>query len=529
MIGARVQIGLLVTAIAFFSVTSLFFFSFTADDAFIVARYAVNARDLGEWSFNPGERVSAMTSPLHGIVLMGLSLAADDPLLLYKVTALILVVAAFAFLLARFGVRRREAGPLAAVMVAPSFVLWMSAGLETPLLAAIVAAMATVFSCTKATDERRLFILAVLAGLAVLARYDAALFAGPVLLSAILQRGHSWRVRILTLVIAAMVPAGWFLYSWMHFGAILPTSFYIKTPSGAFDVLTTNVRYIGEHLAITGVAAMAVYTGARLATSGMVGPVLRDEVRARWGLHLGLIAVLIYGASMATVHMMFAFRHFMPYLAPAALSLALLARRSGDEVSGTHAPLRWVEAIAVLLILTVHALQGDALYRRSLQGLGSDGEYAAEGMGGYERDFIPAMRRNAEDVRAHWESLNMGRPPRIWTFAAGALPYEFRSAYIFEELVSFRHRCPSREEGDRPDARYWRPHADYIHAFSRHGALGRLLSPVRARQVQLISQHPIFFNGRDEMLLVYYNPAPRPNILPARIDEPCTASPSEGG
>ena len=88
--------------------------------------------------------------------------------------------------------------------------------------------------------------------------------------------------------------------------------------------------------------------------------------------------------------------------------------------------------------------------------LGTSGEYAAQGTAGYTRDFIPAMRRNAADVRAHWERLNKGRPPRIWTFAAGALPHEYSSAYIFEELVSFRHRCPQREKGERPDSRQWR-------------------------------------------------------------------------
>jgi hypothetical protein len=530
MIGTRVQSGLLVMAIAFFTVTSLFYFPFTADDAFIVARYAVNARDLGEWSFNPGERVTAMTSPLHGLVLVALSFAADDPLPPYKVAAIILVVAAFAFLIAGFGVTRREAAPLAAVIVAPSFILWMFAGLETPLLAAIVAALTAAFVRTNPGDQVRLLVLALLAGLAVLARYDAVLFACPILLSAIVQPGHSWRSRTLAVVVAGAAPAAWFIYSWLQFGAILPTSFYIKTPTGALEVLGANARYMAQHLAITGLITMAVYVAVRVAAGGDIQRLLRDELRARWGLHLGLFAVLLYGTTMATVHMMFAFRHFMPYVAPAALTLALLARRADERTPNARiSSSRFVEAAVVMLILTVHVFQGNALYRRSLQGLGTEGEYAAEGMTGYERDFIPAMRRNADDVRSHWATLNMGRPPRIWTFAAGALPYELRSAYIYEELVSFRHHCPPRAEGDRPDSRHWRPHADYIHAFTRHGALGRLLSPVRSRQVQLISQHRIFFNGRDEELLVYYNPAPRPNILPARIDQPCIAPPAVGG
>ena len=99
------------------------------------------------------------------------------------------------------------------------------------------------------------------------------------------------------------------------------------------------------------------------------------------------------------------------------------------------------------------------------------------------------MMRNAADVKAHWSTLNQGREPRIWTFAAGALPYAYLDAYIFEALVSFRHRCPPEEEGSRSDGRVWRAHADYIHAFTRHGRLPRLLAPVRERR-KLISEQP---------------------------------------
>jgi hypothetical protein len=183
---------------------------------------------------------------------------------------------------------------------------------------------------------------------------------------------------------------------------------------------------------------------------------------------------------------------------------------------------RWAAGCA-LVILALHAFQAQALYHRSLQGLGTSGEYEAEGAAGYARDFVPAMQRNAADIRAHWTALHRSRTPRVWTFAAGALPYAYREAYIFEELVSYRHRCPIQEGRERSDARVWRAHADYIHAFTRHGSPARLLSPVQGRDVQLISEQSIHFNGREEKLLVFYNPAPQPNLLPSRIDLPCAA------
>ena len=521
MVAQRLPLVVYLVTGVFAAVTCWLFASFTADDAYIVARYAVNARDLGEWAFNPGEHVSAMTSPLHGVVLIGLSVLAADPLSTYKVVALVMVVAASLFLLGTYGAHRHEAMPLAAVIVTPSLTMWTFAGLETPLLAAIVTCMSAVYLCGRA-----LLLLGILAGAAVVARYDAVLFAGPLLLAA-LTRSAPWRDRLMAAGAAAFLPVVWFLYSWYAFAAILPTSFYVKTPTAERDILVTNIRYMAEHMVITGVALMAVYATLHVGLAERPVRAIRAELRQRWGLHLGLLLVLAYGATMATVHMMFAFRHFMPYIGAAAVALAHLVRRADEQPSPRAAFVRssTVAAAAAMVILTVHAFQAEALHRRSLQGLGSIGEYDRQGAAAYASDYIPAMERNAADVRAHWATVKQGRPPRIWTFAAGALPYAYREAYIYEQLVSFRHRCPATG-GDRPDARVWRAHADYIHAFTRHGSLPRLLAPVRNRQVTLISQHDLYFNGREEKLLVYFNPDPRPHILPSAINEPCVAAAS---
>jgi arabinofuranosyltransferase len=534
--------AILLLAGACAAIASVMFYPFTVDDAFIVARYAVNARDLGEWVFNAGEHVSAMTSPLHGLVLVGLSFIAADPLPIYKSLSLLVVVVAFAACLARYGLLRSDALPLVAVLAGPGIALWTFAGLETPVLTAIATTMAAIYcrditSSDGRSDGRaqlklrptlrptsRPAWLGALAGAAILTRYDAVLFAGPVLLAALMHI-KTWRTRVTTVAAAALPVLAWLIYSWRRFDSILPTSFYIKTPSGSFDVISGNVGYMAEHLGATGIAVVAAYVLVGVIFSPGGGSLAAEELRTRWGLHLGIAAVLVYGTTMATVHMMFAFRHFVPYLGPAALALVHLARRVNDQQR--MSTLRWAAPVTALMILTIHASHAEALYHRSLQGLGASGEYAAQGTAGYTRDFIPAMRRNAVEVRQHWERLNKGRPPRIWTFAAGALPHEYMDAYIFEELVSFRHRCPPRGEGDRPDSRQWREHADYIHAFTRHGHLNRLLAPLRARDVELVSEQQLHFNGQDEKLLVFYNNAPKPNVLPPHIEDLCLTSPKE--
>lgn len=510
-----------------FAMSSWRLSTFTADDSYIVARYAVNARDTGDWAFNPGERISALTSPLHSLLLRGLAHLTVQPLAPYKVLGVVAVLGSSLYLLVVFGLGRPEALPLAAVLAAPSLVLWTFGGLETPMLTAVITAMAAVAVRLQSPSGGAVWPLGLLAGLAAVTRYDAVLFAGPVLLAALLERRPSQRQRLWAAVLAVGIPSSWFAYSWLRFGAILPTSFYVKTPTSEAAVLLKNVRYMSEHLAIAGLAVVLIFAVVRLIGTGSIVETLFEEVRTRWGLQLGLVLVLAYGATMATVHMMFAFRHFTPYLGALALALLCLAKRSDDRRPNAARSSSFKAVVSTLGILIVHVAHTEALRDRSLQGLGSFGEYDAQGAAGYARDFISAMERNAADIGAHWATLGMSRPPRIWTFAAGALPYAYREAYIFEALVSFRHHCPRREKGEAPDARVWRAHADYIHAFTRHGNLPRLLAPVRAEQAQLISTHEIRFNGRDERLLVYYNPSPRENILPPGIDASCAGAPAE--
>ena len=362
--------AVLLLVAGFFLAGSILFFPFIVDDAFIVARYAVNARDLGEWAFNTGEHVSALTSPLHGLLMIGLS-RLGDPVPVYKVVSVLTVAAASAIAVRRYGPDRPEALLVAVVVVAPGMLLWTAAGLETPILMAIVTAMATVYATGSPGDPRPVVTLGILAGAAVLTRYDAVLFAGPVLLAAIVRA--PFRYALSAMAVAALPVLAWFVYSSMRFGSILPTSFFVKTPTGALDVIAFNVRYMVEQLAIDGVAIMAAYVGVRLIVSGRAGAALLDEFRTRGGLHIALAAVLTYGATMATVHMMFAFRHFVPYLGAAAIALAYVARRAdGPDNRSNPASSGWA-TVCALMILTLHAFQAHALYYQSLQGLGTRG------------------------------------------------------------------------------------------------------------------------------------------------------------
>jgi hypothetical protein len=173
-------LGLYLIAAVLAAITSLRFAAFTADDAYIVARYAVNARDAGEWAFNPGEPVSALTSPLQACCWLP-SLFASDPLPLTRrspIVGRVIHPAAVGLGAALRG------DALAALLVALRATPVDLRGLETPLL------RPRGYGCTyRCTMQRGSSLAAALRPCGADALRRSAL-AGPVMLAALARPGR---------------------------------------------------------------------------------------------------------------------------------------------------------------------------------------------------------------------------------------------------------------------------------------------------------------------------------------------------
>ena len=160
------------------------------------------------------------------------------------------LLASFALLLVSYGIERREAMPLAAVLVAPSMILWTFAGLETPLLAAIVTAMAVVYS--QEESRRRPIAHCAsrrMAGLAVLTRYDAVLFAGPVFARGACGGGLVSTARRLIAAVVAGSAAGPVVCVFMA-ARLAPFCRRRSTSRRRLRISTSfavNIRYMTEH------------------------------------------------------------------------------------------------------------------------------------------------------------------------------------------------------------------------------------------------------------------------------------------
>jgi hypothetical protein len=221
----------------------------------------------------------------------------------------------------------------------------------------------------------------------------------------------------------------------------------------------------------------------------------------------GLVLEAVYGLTMATSHMMFSFRHFVPYL-PAVAILA-------GEWALPGGPRRWREPVLaafVMLAAIVHAAQAWTIEVRSVNGWSPVGEFRQVGARVFREGFMGVLQAQADAIAADWPQriASQHRAPRVSTYVGGLVPYRLSDAYIYDALASYRHG----EERYRNFSRQ----ADYVMSlYPRFGPMEGQL-PGGPGRYELIFEHALIFDGEFQHFRVYYNPAPGPHTLGDRID-----------
>jgi hypothetical protein len=502
----RVLVACMALAAGGFIVLLAIFLPFTAEDAWIVARYARNAVEHGELVFNRGEYVNALTSPLDALLRIALHAATADPATAHKICAAFLSAASLGIgLYALRPDRLAQTLFLALTALSAPFVLWTVGGLETPLIAFLITGFAACFW----SPPPRLYWAALLAGLAFLARHDSILFTAPVLLWALWREPFSRWIGVGT--VAALAPLAWLGFALFYFHDIFPTSFHIKGPGNVGLMVGYNGLYLLDFLLQSGLAVVVI-AGFALAQGRLIAPAMASTLADRAGLWLGLaVAVLAYGLLVATAHMMFSFRLFMPYLPVMAM---LAAELFGKASAGapTDRPRRAAAAVLVLLVV-LQATLAYAIQRWTLNPT-RVGEYQYIGAEDYGRNFIDTLPEAAAAIESDWRGRSATRPPRVLTFAAGLLPWRLPEAYVFEDLVSWRRAC-------FPDRRRHALLADYVHLVTPWSGTVAEQLPGPSDRWEQIWQRTTLFDGEISTWMVFRNRAPDPATLPAYVDGPC--------
>jgi hypothetical protein len=396
----------------------------------------------------------------------------------------------------------------------PSVMLWTFGGLETPFLLFLATLTVILALHPPPINLKLLCTIFFLAGLAFLTRYDSILFFLPITLYAA-SKSRSRKHVVIALAGAAILPLAWLLVSYFYYGDLLPTSFYVKTPKGDLGDLIFNGIYVASYLLFVGIIPVVALVSVLLVPTHRTVEVLYRHFRSVWWLYTGVSLEILYGLTMATHHMMFSFRFFVPYIPSTVIVVVDLLRSASvagevDLSTGKPAYL-YMEFLLCLMLFQIY--QNVYTYNHSLNGISSVGEYRAVGIRDYVR-FMQILKQEALDIEKHWEVTNgeSGRRPRIITFAAGMLPYTYKESYIYEQLVSYRHCHERYRQG---------LYADYIHILApRLGQVDKQL-PNPIDSYYLVSSYEMFFDGSMQKFLVYYNTTPEAHNLSAKINEFC--------
>jgi hypothetical protein len=414
-----------------FAALCVLYWPFVADDAYIVGRYAQNAAAGNGLVYNIGERVSALTSPLHALLETGLAYFGFDPVASYRVVAPMLVLAGWFAAIRETGLRAQALVFFTALsLFSPFVVLWTVGGLETPIL----SCLATLFISRllvvsrMGTAERRDFVwLGFLAALMFLTRFDSVLVTGPVLLAIVMveyRRPTLWGSAALCVAMAS----SWLIFSALYYGDILPTSFYVKLAFGgraSLDSLSALLNFA----VLSGVGFIVLLTWSK--PSAERTPLSKAILR---GASISAVIFLIYASRASGQHMMFGYRLFVPYLMGVSLvfSQALAKPRPVLAVLVVGYQAIMVAVVAFVGINPAPLSKLPPLNRAYVEY-----EYITPATYG---QFMDMLRNDAEAIKAHWREAGLIGTPRIY-LRTGGTGYWLPDFYVYETLVSYRHDC----------------------------------------------------------------------------------------
>jgi hypothetical protein len=399
------------------------YFPFTAEDAYIVARYALNYQEFSQFHYNNTPGASALTSPLHAVLELVLSFFFPANIVVsWKILAAGLAIASMFLVRSMIEDIGCRLFLYVGLLWSAQNVLWSVGGLETHLLQFLLACV-TYLLFSNEQPEARAKTIALVSSLAFLTRFDVVIFLLPINFYLLWCLRRDPKTMALTVLFGAALPFVWFVYSYYNFDHILPTSFYRKTPGIFFD---HYAAYTLVGLLFTGVIPLILI--ARIKS-------IKPSVASRLKLiFISLILVLIYLVVAGKAHMMFSSRMLVPYL-----PVALFALLSIVGVRSVYL------ALLAGVFSIVQAVQLDSTYSKGINyPVASwlvdniekvDFEYIHTSIPEYV-EFMALLERQSEIIEKDWKTEGIDRPPVIYSYAEGIAAFKYSGAYFEGSLVS---------------------------------------------------------------------------------------------
>ena len=373
------------------------FLDHTVDDAFISFRYAHNLVQGHGLVFNPGERVEGYTNFLWVILSafsMWLSL---NPEIFAKIIGLLASLTTIAAVV-RLSPKPDNyrllvfAAPIL-LAVNPSFAVWATGGLETPLFTSLVT-WGLVLAAQGMEKGTLPLSSALLLAFAALTRPEGVLVAGLVFVFAIalgIKNNSFARNTAFWLPVFAAVYLPYFIWRFIYYGALLPNTFYVKVDPGGSQ-LFRGLVYSHGFLAATGYWTIV----------GLIGLVWMKKTHfvcaLGWPLLLYVIYIIYIGGDGLPMY-----RFFVPGL---GIFFILVSQGLvGWLAKGAHwKPIRGVMTIALLLTASYSMIP---FYR------GPDYNYVMQ-----DRSEVDSWKEIGK-----WFKASAKPDDSIAVIPAGAIPY----------------------------------------------------------------------------------------------------------
>jgi hypothetical protein len=510
----------LILGAAFFWLSYLFF-THTAEDAYIVARYVNNLLAGKGLVYNEGERINALTSAAHTFLLAGLRSFVTDAVLVYKA----IMLGALPVIL--YGVGRRVFKNrwsvlfyLSLTLLSPFVVLWAVGGMETPILLFILSTISGLTLQSNHPSSRTAAWVILLSALAFLTRYDSAVFLVPVVGKLLWDHRRSSSVWV-SFGISSLVVLVWLSFTLMYYHDLLPTSFYTKSPLfQTSQSLLRGLLYLASFL-VASLTFLPLFSKRPLIQAGTPStPAGSDGVTT--GVLIGLFLFGGYAILAGTKHMMYAYRLYVPFIPTLILVLLKLGSLSVfANARGKRLLFLAIVAYQCGLGYVVNEFSINANVTLLLKRQDPYNEYFEFSTFGakYSIEALKIYHQGAIETKEHWRARggSVDSIPRMYILPGGMLPYSYPELYVYETLASYRHRCTY-------DFKTTAHYLYLIYPTEKADTPSQVFGNDLPKW-QRISSHLLAARGISESLPIrfeiYFQEAPARNKLPPRIDQPC--------
>ena len=465
---------------------AFYFFHFTADDSYIVLRYARNLVENQELTFNTGEFVNAQTSPFQSLLYALIHLVFGKSVLsIYKILMMLSIFICTLLLATIFENSLTKSFIIISVLTSPFVMMWTLGGLETSILFCLISLMLYFHHFR---NRHTTNLIAFLAGIALITRLDSLLFSGPLILYLFFQL-ELIKKRTLLILIYIAFPLAWFTFSLYYYGDLLPSSFYSKA---TITISTGSIYYFFQGLILSGILIMYLVGIFNFGKSR-----ISKKIRKDWPLYFSVFLISIYSIMNIRVHMMFGYRLIIPYL-PLFIHLTAIILDI-RFITPKNLQKSFVKYVLIALFL-FNGYQIYYVYNFALNGLSLVGEYQKMGIYDYQNNFLEIMKQESINLSHHINKTQkfQNHKPSLMTYAEGYIPFSLSDIHVYGSLVSFGLHNGTEQLSK----------ADYIHILTpRHGSISEQLGDLENGLI-LISDISAIFDGNQENFHIYYNPNP---------------------